>query len=117
MGSLKMFKNSLLIIIKDKWVFLFSSVPIILGVLAYYFLGKFVYGDLLDYGNRFIKDSSPRIALSVGVLDTGIDIPEIMNLVFVTPVFSHTRFWQMLGRGTRNYSSCKNKSCRRHFCR
>ncbi len=64
----------------------------------------------MDEVNRFKKDSSPRIALSVGVLDTGIDIPEIMNLVFVTPVFSHTRFWQMLGRGTRNFSTCKNKS-------
>ena len=63
----------------------------------------------MDEVNRFIKDSSPRIALSVGVLDTGIDIPEIMNLVFVTPVFSHIRFWQMLGRGTRNYSTCKHK--------
>lgn len=64
----------------------------------------------MDEVNRFIKDSSPRIALSVGVLDTGINLPEIMNLVFVTPVFSHIRFWQMLGRGTRNLASCKNKS-------
>lgn len=64
----------------------------------------------MDEVNRFKKDSSPRIAISVGVLDTGIDIPEIMNLAFVTPVFSHTRFWQMLGRGTRNYATCKNKS-------
>ncbi|MGV8142170.1 MAG: DEAD/DEAH box helicase family protein [Candidatus Pacearchaeota archaeon] len=64
----------------------------------------------MDEVERFKKDSSPRIALSVGVLDTGIDIPEIMNLVFVTPVFSHTRFWQMLGRGTRNYSACNHKS-------
>ena len=64
----------------------------------------------MDEVNRFIKDSSPRIALSVGVLDTGIDLPEICNLVFVTPVFSHIRFWQMLGRGTRSFSVCKNKS-------
>jgi len=64
----------------------------------------------MDEVRRFIKDSSPRIALSVGVLDTGIDIPEIMNLVFVKPVLSQTRFWQMLGRGTRNFSSCNNKS-------
>jgi len=64
----------------------------------------------MDEVNRFIKDPSPRIALSVGVLDTGIDLPEIMNLVFVTPVFSHIRFWQMLGRGTRSFSTCKNKS-------
>lgn len=58
---------------------------------------------------RFGKRDSPRIALSVGVLDTGIDIPEIMNLVFVKPVISSIRFWQMLGRGTRNLSACENK--------
>jgi type I restriction enzyme R subunit len=63
----------------------------------------------MDEVNRFLKDSSPRIALSVGVLDTGINLPEIMNLVFVTPVFSHIRFWQMLGRGTRNLAACKHK--------
>ena len=63
----------------------------------------------MDEVNRFKKDSSPRIALSVGVLDTGVDIPEIMNLVFVTPVFSHIRFWQMLGRGTRSFSACDHK--------
>ncbi len=64
----------------------------------------------MDAVNRFIKDPSPRIALSVGVLDTGIDLPEIMNLVFVAPVFSHIRFWQMLGRGTRSFSACKHKN-------
>jgi len=63
------------------------------------------YDRYMDAVDRFLKDSSPRIALSVGVLDTGIDIPEAMNLVFVTPVFSHIRFWQMLGRGTRNKSA------------
>lgn len=63
----------------------------------------------MDEVNRFIKDTSPRIALSVGVLDTGIDLPEVMNLAFVTPVFSPIRFWQMLGRGTRSLSACNNK--------
>ncbi|MCC7570341.1 DEAD/DEAH box helicase family protein [Candidatus Micrarchaeota archaeon] len=58
---------------------------------------------------RFKLDSEPRIALSVGVLDTGVDIPEVCNLVFVKPVFSGIRFWQMLGRGTRNLNSCKHK--------
>ena len=62
-----------------------------------------------DEINRFKLDSEPRIALSVGVLDTGIDIPEVCNLVFVKPVFSGIRFWQMLGRGTRNQESCKHK--------
>lgn len=58
---------------------------------------------------RFKLDSEPRIALSVGVLDTGVDIPEVCNLVFVKPVFSGIRFWQMLGRGTRNLNACKHK--------
>jgi type I restriction enzyme, R subunit len=63
----------------------------------------------MDEVKRFTDDSTPRIALSVGVLDTGIDIPEIMNLAFVAPVFSRIRFWQMLGRGTRNYESSEHK--------
>jgi len=63
----------------------------------------------MDEVKRFEKRDSPRIALSVGVLDTGIDIPEIMNLVFVKPVISPIRFWQMLGRGTRSISACKYK--------
>ena len=58
---------------------------------------------------RFKLDSEPRIALSVGVLDTGVDIPEVCNLVFVKPVFSGIRFWQMLGRGTRNLEACLHK--------
>ncbi len=58
---------------------------------------------------RFKLDSEPRIALSVGMLDTGVDIPEVCNLVFVKPVFSGIRFWQMLGRGTRNLNVCKHK--------
>lgn len=43
----------------------------------------------------------PQIAVSVDMLDTGIDIPEIVNLVFFKPVYSSSKFWQMLGRGTR----------------
>ena len=41
------------------------------------------------------------IAVSVDMLDTGIDIPEIVNLVFAKPVKSYAKFWQMIGRGTR----------------
>ena len=62
-----------------------------------------------DEVDRFKKQSNPRIALSVGMLDTGVDIPEVCNLVFVKPVYSHIRFWQMLGRGTRNLEACKHK--------
>ena len=48
-----------------------------------------------------IKDKAPHIAISVDMLDTGIDVPEIVNLVFFKLVRSKTKFWQMLGRGTR----------------
>ncbi|VVB77944.1 Type III restriction enzyme, res subunit [uncultured archaeon] len=63
----------------------------------------------MDEVKRFQKRDNPRVALSVGVLDTGVDVPEVMNLVFVKPVISPIRFWQMLGRGTRNLSACENK--------
>ncbi|MBI5031754.1 MAG: DEAD/DEAH box helicase family protein [Chloroflexi bacterium] len=43
----------------------------------------------------------PRVAISVDMLDTGIDVPSIQNLVFAKPVFSQVKFWQMIGRGTR----------------
>jgi type I restriction enzyme R subunit len=43
----------------------------------------------------------PRVAISVDMLDTGVDIPSIQNLVFAKPVFSYVKFWQMIGRGTR----------------
>jgi type I restriction enzyme, R subunit len=48
-----------------------------------------------------LKDKFPQIAISVDMLDTGIDVPEIVNLVFFKPVYSASKFWQMLGRGTR----------------
>jgi type I restriction enzyme R subunit len=48
-----------------------------------------------------VKDKAPHIAVSVDLLDTGIDIPEVVNLVFFKPVRSKSKFWQMLGRGTR----------------
>ncbi len=57
---------------------------------------------------RFKNSNEPRIALSVGMLDTGVDIPEVCNLVFVKPVYEKTRFWQMIGRGTRNINACKH---------
>lgn len=49
----------------------------------------------------YIKDSAPHIAISVDMLDTGIDVPEVVNLVFFKAVRSKTKFWQMVGRGTR----------------
>ena len=55
--------------------------------------------DLID---RFEKrDSDPQIAVSVDMLDTGIDVPDVLNLVFFKPVKSKIKFMQMIGRGTR----------------
>ena len=46
-------------------------------------------------------DKAPHIAISVDMLDTGIDVPDVANLVFFKMVRSKTKFWQMIGRGTR----------------
>lgn len=68
-----------------------------------------VYGKgcLLD---QFKNQNFPRIAISVDMLDTGIDVREITNLVFAKPVYSYTKFWQMIGRGTRLLEPTKMKS-------
>jgi len=46
----------------------------------------------------------PRVAISVDMLDTGIDVPAIRDLVFAKPIFSKVKFWQMIGRGTRKWT-------------
>jgi type I restriction enzyme R subunit len=48
-----------------------------------------------------IKEVDPQIAVSVDMMDTGVDAPRVVNLVFFKPVKSPTKFWQMIGRGTR----------------
>ena len=63
-------------------------------------------GGLLD---QFTNNDMPRVAISVDMLDTGIDVRELVNLVFVKPVYSYTKFWQMIGRGTRLLESEKIK--------
>lgn len=52
--------------------------------------------DEFSEGNKL-----PQIAISVDMLDTGIDVPEVLNLVFFKKVMSKAKFWQMIGRGTR----------------
>jgi type I restriction enzyme R subunit len=61
---------------------------------------RFVYGKggLLD---QFKNQDMPRVAISVDMLDTGVDVREVVNLVFAKPVYSFVKFWQMIGRGTR----------------
>ena len=55
--------------------------------------------DLIDEFS--LKHQFPQIAVSVDMLDTGIDVPEVVNLVFFKLVRSRVKFWQMIGRGTR----------------
>lgn len=55
-----------------------------------------------------IADKPPYIAVSVDMMDTGIDVPECVNLVFFKKVRSKAKFWQMIGRGTR---LCKDLTC------
>ncbi|MFZ5819899.1 MAG: DEAD/DEAH box helicase family protein [Chloroflexota bacterium] len=56
----------------------------------------------------FKKKDFPRIAISVDMLDTGIDVPEVVNLVFMKPVQSPIKLQQMIGRGTRVQAACRN---------
>lgn len=68
------------------------------------------FAKAVDYSINYVdsiiddfsdKDKLPQIAVSVDMIDTGIDVPEILNLVFFKKVRSKTKFWQMIGRGTR----------------
>ncbi len=65
-----------------------------------------VIDNRINYAQSAIDEFSdpkklPQIAISVDMLDTGIDVPEILNLVFFKKVMSKAKFWQMIGRGTR----------------
>jgi type I restriction enzyme R subunit len=66
---------------------------------------KYAIDTLEDFKS---PDKLPQISVSVDMLDTGIDIPEILNLVFFKPVYSKTKFWQMIGRGTRKCNDLFN---------
>ena len=65
-----------------------------------------VIDNHMNYAQSAIDEFSepkklPQIAISVDMLDTGIDVPEVLNLVFFKKVMSKAKFWQMIGRGTR----------------
>jgi type I restriction enzyme R subunit len=63
--------------------------------------------DLIDgFKGKKKEFADLDIAISVDMLDTGIDVPEVLNLVFAKPVYSKTKFWQMIGRGTRLCPKC-----------
>lgn len=57
----------------------------------------------------------PRVAISVDMLDTGVDVPAIQNLLFAKPVFSRVKFWQMIGRGTRLYRDPRTQEQKKDF--
>lgn len=92
---------------------------------------KFLYpekGDtfcqLIDYSVNYaqtiiddfkVPEKEPIIAVSVDMLDTGVDVPEIVNLVFFKRVFSVIKFWQMIGRGTRTCKGLNVTSPSREF--
>ena len=68
------------------------------------------YAKVIDNYDKFAQSAidefsepkkMPQIAISVDMLDTGIDVPEVLNLVFFKKVMSKAKFWQMIGRGTR----------------
>lgn len=57
--------------------------------------------DLLETFVDAYEERDPQIAVSVDMMDTGVDAPRVVNLVFFKPVKSSSKFWQMVGRGTR----------------
>ena len=57
--------------------------------------------DLLEKFTDAYQENDPQIAVSVDMMDTGIDAPRVVNLMFFKAVKSYTKFWQMIGRGTR----------------
>lgn len=77
-----------------------ANYPHFKGEFARTITFKIEYAQSL-INNFSIKEKAPHLAISVDMLDTGIDVPEVVNLVFFKLVRSRTKFWQMVGRGTR----------------
>lgn len=79
-----------------------------------------IIDNKINYAQSLIDDFSdktklPQIAISVDMLDTGIDVPEILNLVFFKKVMSRAKFWQMIGRGTRTCTELIDGTDKRQF--
>ncbi|MDD5486042.1 MAG: DEAD/DEAH box helicase family protein [Dehalococcoidales bacterium] len=79
-----------------------------------------VIDNYTNYAQSLIDDFSeknkmPQIAISVDMLDTGIDVPEILNLLFFKKVMSRAKFWQMIGRGTRLCEGLIDGEDKEHF--
>ena len=88
--------------LKDAFDEMYPQYPDLASVITY----KSEYkGKLID---RFKKESQPRIAISVDMLETGVNVPEAVNLVFMRPVQSGIKLAQMIGRGTRTREACEH---------
>jgi type I restriction enzyme, R subunit len=91
-----------------------ANYPKLAGHFARVITFKTEYAQSLidDFSTR---DKAPHIAISVDMLDTGIDVPEVVNLVLFKLIRSKTKFWQILGRGTRLcedvFGPGKDKEC------
>ena len=66
---------------------------------------------LSDFKNK----DMPRVAISVDMLDTGVDVPAVQTLVLAKPVFSYVKFWQMVGRGTRRWTDPQTGKLKKDF--
>ena len=84
----------------DAFEAMFPQFPGLVRVITYKSDFK---GALIE---KFKKADQPRIAITVDLLETGIDVPEAVNLVFMRPVHSPIKLWQMIGRGTRCQAAC-----------
>jgi type I restriction enzyme R subunit len=84
----------------DAYEAMFPQFPDLVRVITYKSDFK---GALIE---KFKKADQPRIAITVDLLETGIDVPEAVNLVFMRPVHSAIKLWQMIGRGTRSQAAC-----------
>ena len=84
----------------DAFEEMFPQFPGLVRVITYKSDFK---GALIE---KFKKADQPRIAITVDLLETGIDVPEAVNLVFMRPVHSAIKLWQMIGRGTRCQAAC-----------
>jgi len=80
---------------------MFPQYPNLVRVITYKSDHK---GNLID---QFKKEDFPRVAITVDLLETGIDVPEVVNLVFMRPVQSRIKLEQMIGRGTRCHAACR----------
>jgi type I restriction enzyme, R subunit len=82
---------------------MFPQYPDLVQVITY--KSEYIGSRLID---KFKKENWPRIAISVDMLETGVNVPEAVNLVFMRPVQSRIKLEQMIGRGTRTNEACKN---------